>query len=95
MKWSMLSNWGTKADLAIEKMDTYRVDFMIWGFLDFDRWLGSDHKIVSQYVEMKTGKPGFYIEGDMWEDRDYSEAALRTRIETICEIVKARKVVPT
>jgi len=89
-KWSLAVNWGTRADLAIEKMETYNVDCMIWGFLDFDRWLGSDHKLCSRYVEEKTGKPCFYIEGDIWEDRDYSEEALRTRIETICEVVKAR-----
>ena len=91
LKWSLATNWGTKADLTIEKMETYNVDFIVWGFLDFDRWLGSDHKLCSRYVEEKTNKPCFYIEGDIWEDRDYSEAALRTRIETICEIVKARK----
>jgi len=90
LKWSLAVNWGEKADLAIEKMETYHIDFMLWGFLDFDRWLGSDHKLCARYVEEKTGKPSFYIEGDIWEDRDYSEEALRTRIETICEIIKAR-----
>ncbi|MEM1514945.1 MAG: 2-hydroxyacyl-CoA dehydratase family protein [Candidatus Bathyarchaeia archaeon] len=90
LKWSLVVNWGRKADLAIEKLETYRLDFMIWGFLDFDRWLGSDHRLCARYVEEKTGKPCFYIEGDIWEDRDYSEEVLRTRIETICEIIKAR-----
>ena len=90
LKMSLLVNWRTKADLAIEKLETYDIDCMIWGFLDFDRWLGSDHKLCSRYVEEKTGKPCFYIEGDIYEDRDYSEEALRTRIETICEVVKAR-----
>ncbi|MGB9498811.1 MAG: 2-hydroxyacyl-CoA dehydratase [Dissulfuribacterales bacterium] len=92
LKWSLTQNWGAKADLAIEKMETYNVDFMIWGFMDFDRWLGSDHKLCSRYVEEKTGKSCFYIEGDIWDDRDYSEGALRSRIETICQIVKTREV---
>jgi benzoyl-CoA reductase/2-hydroxyglutaryl-CoA dehydratase subunit BcrC/BadD/HgdB len=91
LKWNMAVNWGLKADLAIEKIQTYGIDFMIWGFLDFDRWLGTDHRLCAKVVEERTGKPVFYIEGDIWEDRDYSEEALRTRIETICEIVKARK----
>jgi len=62
----------------------------MWGFEDFDRWLGSDQKLCLAYVEKKTGKPCFYVEGDIWEDRDYSQEAMRTRVETICEIVKAR-----
>lgn len=90
LKWSLLGNWGMRADLAVEKMGTYGLDAMIWGFLDFDRWLGSDHKMCSRVVEKKTGKPSFYIEGDIWEDRDYSQESMRTRIETICEIIKAR-----
>jgi hypothetical protein len=42
-------------------------------------------------VEEKTKLPVFYVEGDFWEDRDYSREALRTRIESICEIIKMRK----
>lgn len=90
LKGSDITNWGTKADLTIEKMETYNVDFMIWGFEDFDRWLGSDHKLCQAYVEKKTGKPSFYIEGDEWEDRDYTEESMRTRIETVCEVLKTR-----
>ena len=89
-KWSLATNWGTKADLSIEKLETYDLDFMIYGFEDFDRWLASDQKLLLQYVEKQTGKPCFYIEGDIWEDRDYSEEAMRTRVETICEVVKSR-----
>ena len=91
LKEAMITNWGRKADLTIEKMERYNIDFMIWGFEDYDRWLASDQKMCLAYVQKKTGKPCFYIEGDSWEDRDYSEEALRTRIETVCEIVKAHK----
>ena len=67
------------------------VDGIVFGFLDFDRWLGSDHRLLARIVAEKTKKPVFYIEGDVWEDRDYSPEALRTRIESICEIVKMQK----
>ena len=42
-------------------------------------------------MEKKTKLLVFYIEGDVWEDRDYSPEALRARIESIAEIVKMRK----
>jgi hypothetical protein len=32
------------------------------------------------------------MEADFWEDRDYSPEALRTRIESICQIVKMKKM---
>jgi len=84
-------NPGYKAEQICEKMETYNVDGMVFGFLDFDRWLGGDHRLLARMVEEKTKKPVFYIEGDIWEDRDYSPEALRTRIESIAEIVKMRK----
>jgi benzoyl-CoA reductase/2-hydroxyglutaryl-CoA dehydratase subunit BcrC/BadD/HgdB len=85
-------NWGRTADITIEQVKTYNLDAVIWGFIDFDRWIGSPNKICARYVEEKTGVPNFYIEGDIWEDRDYGEEVLRTRIETICEIIKMRKL---
>jgi len=92
LKQSFGVNPGYKAELICEKIETYDVDGMIFGFMDFDRWLGSDHRLLAKVVREKTGKPVFYIEGDVFEDRDYSPEALRTRIESICEIVKMQKV---
>lgn len=91
LRMSEPANAGYKAEQICEKLETYKADGMIFGFMDFDRWLGSDHRLLSRMVEEKTKLPVFYIEGDIWEDRDYSPEALRTRIESICEIVKMRK----
>jgi hypothetical protein len=74
-----------------EKLEMYKLDGMIFGFLDFDRWLGSDNRLLSRIVEEKTKLPVYYIEGDIYEDRDYSPEALTTRIETIAAMVKMRK----
>jgi len=84
-------NPGYKAQQICEKLETYGADGIVFGFFDFDRWLGSDHRLLAKMVEEKTKLPVFYIEGDIWEDRDYSPEALRTRIESICEIMKMRK----
>lgn len=84
-------NVGYEAEQICEKLETYGADGMIFGFFDFDRWLGGSHSLLCRIVEEKSGLPTFYIEGDSWEDRDYSPEALRTRIESICEIIKMRK----
>jgi len=91
LKGSVSANAGYKADQICERLEKYRFDGLVFGFFDFDRWLGSDNRLVAKMVEEKTTFPVFYIEGDFWEDRDYSPEALRTRIESICEIIKMRK----
>ena len=91
LKRSSTINVGYKVQLICEKLESYGADGMVFGFFDFDRWLGSDHRLLARMVEEKTELPVFYIEGDMWDDRDYSKEALRTRIESISEIVKMRK----
>ena len=92
LKSSITINAGYKADQICERLLKYNFDGLLLGFFDFDRWLGSDNKLIGKLVEEKTKLPVFYIEGDFWEDRDYSLEALRTRIESICEIIRIRKV---
>jgi benzoyl-CoA reductase/2-hydroxyglutaryl-CoA dehydratase subunit BcrC/BadD/HgdB len=84
-------NPGYQAEQICEKLETHKFDGMVFGLMDFDRWLGSSHRLLARMVEEKTKLPVFYIEGDNWDDRDYSQEALRTRIESICEIMKMRK----
>lgn len=83
---------GCGADIRnwIEKVHHYKADAMIVGFLDYDRWLGQVQKTGARVVEEETGVPTFYVEADFYDDRDYSEEALRTRIESICQIIKMR-----
>ena len=68
----------------------YPPDAFVAGFLDYDRWIGALHKSMTREVEKQTGLPSFYVEGDFYDGRDYSEEALRTRVESICQIIKQR-----
>jgi benzoyl-CoA reductase/2-hydroxyglutaryl-CoA dehydratase subunit BcrC/BadD/HgdB len=88
---SSTANAGYKAQQISERLQIYEFDGLLLGFFDFDRWLGSDNRLLAAMAEEQTKLPVFYVEGDFWEDRDYSSEALRTRIESICEIVKMRK----
>ena len=91
LRTSGMVNPGYQAEQICEKLETHKFDGMVFGLMDFDRWLGSSHRLLTRMVEAKTKLPVFYIEGDNWDDRDYSPEALRTRIESICEIMKIRK----
>ena len=91
LRGSLNVNPGYAADLICEKIDTYGIDGVVFSFFDFDRWLGSDDKLLVRLIREKTKKPVFYFEGDVWDDRDYGPEAIRTRIESVCAVVKMHK----
>lgn len=92
LKMAFGQNMGYEIDNMVEKVESNKpFDGLTLGFFDFDRWLGAHHKIASKLIEERTGVPTFYIEADFWEDRDYSPEALRTRIESIAQVVKLKK----
>ena len=84
-------NLKAEAESMVEKVQANKPDGMLMGFFDFDRWIGAHQKICSKLIEERTGVPTFYMESDFWEDRDYSPEALRTRIESISQVVKVKK----
>lgn len=63
---------------------------MLLGLFDFDRWVGPQQKLQAKMVEETLHIPCFYIEGDFWDDREYSPEALKTRVESICQVFKMR-----
>ena len=79
-----ISNW-------VEKIEMLKPDAMIVGFLDYDRWLGQAQKRNAKIVEQITGVPCYYLEADFYDDRDYSEEALRTRLESLAQIINMKK----
>lgn len=91
LKMPLGQNMGYEAQAMIEKVRANHPDGMIMGFFDFDRWLGAHQKMCASIVEKETGVPHYYIESDFWDDREYSEEALRTRVESICQILHNRK----
>ena len=87
----MLQNLSNETDDIIEKIEIANPDGMIMGFFDFDRWLGAQQKLIARLLDERLGIPTYYIEADFWDDRDYSPEALRTRIESICQIINMKK----
>jgi benzoyl-CoA reductase/2-hydroxyglutaryl-CoA dehydratase subunit BcrC/BadD/HgdB len=92
LRMSIGMNLGLEVDDTVQKVQALKPDAMVMGFFDFDRWLGAHQKIMSKLVEERTGVPHFYLECDFWEDRDYSQEALRTRIESISQVIKMHKM---
>lgn len=91
LKYPLGQNMGYEVESMIEKIEGSKPDGMLMGFFDFDRWLGAHQKMAAELVEKRTGVPHYYIESDFWDDRDYSAEALRTRIESISQLMHMRK----
>jgi benzoyl-CoA reductase/2-hydroxyglutaryl-CoA dehydratase subunit BcrC/BadD/HgdB len=47
--------------------------------------------IVKKVVEEELNIPVLVLEGDLWDTRDYSAGALRTRVETFAEMLRMTK----
>jgi len=92
LKMAFGQNIGYESKNMIEKVEANKpVDGLLMGFFDFDRWLGAHQKMCAKIIQDATGVPTFYMDSDFWEDSDYSPEALRTRIESVCQVVKMRK----
>jgi benzoyl-CoA reductase/2-hydroxyglutaryl-CoA dehydratase subunit BcrC/BadD/HgdB len=84
------SNFGLvkRVEEAIKDLD---VDGVIWGYLYNCRPLAETSHTVKKWVEDTTGIPVLSLEMDMYDSRNYSAAALRTRVEAFAEMLRARK----
>jgi len=67
------------------------VDGVIWNYQFNCRPLSITSHLVKKWVEETTGVPTLSLESDLYEGRNYSAAALRTRVETFAEMLGARK----
>jgi hypothetical protein len=50
---------------------------------------------MRKWVEESTGVPTLCLENDIYDPRSYSAAAMRTRVETFAQMLKARKACGT
>jgi len=85
-------NASYEMEMVCEKIEKYKPDAMLFGFFNFDRWMGGHQKMMVSRVEEKTSVPHFYIEGNFWDDRNYGIDDLATRIESISNYVKMNKM---
>jgi len=68
------------------------MDGVMWGYLYNCRPLAETSHTIKKWVEETTGVPVLSLEMDIYDSRNYSAAALRTRVEAFAEMLRARKV---
>jgi len=74
-----------------EVVEDFDLDGSIFGYQFNCRPLAQPSHLLPKMVEERTGKPTLSLEMDYYDSRSYSAAALRTRVETFAEILRARK----
>ena len=84
------SNFGL-AKRFEEAVTDLKVDGVLWAYLYNCRPLAQTSHTVKGWVEKTTGVPVLALEIDMYDSRNYSTAALRTRVEAFAEMLRARK----
>jgi len=67
------------------------LDGVIWNYLFNCRPLALYGELLKRFVEKETGIPVLALEFDLADSRTYSAGALRTRVETFAEMLRARK----
>ena len=76
---------------AAEAVKGSNVDGFIWNYLFHCRPISQTSHLMKQFVEKETGIPVLSLEFDIADNRTFSAEALRIRIETFADILRARK----
>jgi len=87
---SFHSNYGV-VTRAAEIIQEANVDGVIWNYLYNCRPISLPAYLLKRFVEKETGIPVLALEFDLADSRTYSAGALRTRVETFAEMLRARK----
>jgi len=93
LKMPLVVNGLNETEMIKQKIRRYKPDAMIFGLFSFDRWLGAHQKLMVNIVEKETGVPHFYIEGDIWDERQFKRSNLETRIDSISNYLKLNKTI--
>jgi benzoyl-CoA reductase/2-hydroxyglutaryl-CoA dehydratase subunit BcrC/BadD/HgdB len=76
---------------AAEAAREFNVDGVIFNYLFNCRPIAMLSHLFKQFVERETGIPVLSLEMDMYDSRNYSAGALRTKVEAFAEMLRADK----
>ena len=84
------SSYG-KVQRCAKAVEDLNIDGILWNYLYNCRPLAITSHFLKKWVEENIGIPTLSLEIDNFDSRTYSAAALRTRVETFAEMLRARK----
>ena len=84
------SSYG-KVQPAVKAVEELKIDGVIWNYQFNCRPLSLTSHFMKRWLEENLGIPTLSLEMDSFDSRSYSAAALRTRVETFADMLRARK----
>jgi hypothetical protein len=69
----------------------FEIDGFIWNYIYNCRPMAQTSHFLKKWLEEKTGVPTLSLEIDLYDSRNYSAAALGTKVEAFAEMLRARK----
>lgn len=86
-------NMMDEVEIVTSMLSKMPLDGVLYGFFEFDRWIGGIQKTMIKIVEERTGIPHYYLEGDFWNDDKYSLEDRISRIQSIAYKVRLNHMV--
>ena len=80
---------------ASEVVREFDVDGLIWNYIYNCRPVALTSHLLKNFVEKETGKPVLSLEMDPYDRRTYTAAALKTKVETFAEMLRAKRAKST
>jgi 2-hydroxyglutaryl-CoA dehydratase D-component len=84
------SSYGNIRNIE-EGLKYTELDGVLYNYQFSCRPLTCSSKLMKEHLEKETGLPTLLLDMDIYDDRNYSTGALRTRLEAFAEMLKARK----
>jgi hypothetical protein len=79
------------AELGVKAIDRSKVDGYVFNYQFNCRPAAMLSHLAKKWADQMTGVPVLSLENDYFDPRNYSAAAMRTRVETFAQMLKAKK----
>jgi len=88
MRLPMAAGLKTESDALISAIKRLGPSAMVYGFLDFDRRMGTHGKMLVAKTTEECGIPAWLMSGDFWNPDSMNTFAAADRLESLCRIIK-------
>ena len=88
MRLPMAAGFFTESDALISAIKKFEPSAMVYGFLDFDRRMGTHGKMLVAKTTEECGIPAWLMSGDFWNPDSMNTFAAADRLESLCRIIK-------
>ena len=87
ISFPMAAGFETESDALIKAIENFKPSAMVYGFLDFDRKMGTHGKMLVRKTSEACGIPAWQLSGDIWNPDSMNTFVAKERLESLCRII--------